>query len=103
MIRPTLRPLSTLKAVTFRVIEPLIISYILVCLPMLSVETLTLDFSGTDQPESSIAPMPPTFPKPQGAYYDQIFAIKYHSWNDILSQNSCIEELTCEPSHFAGN
>ena len=59
MVQPVLRPMPALKTVIFRMIDPVTLKYILVCLPMVSVETLTLDFSGTSQPESAITSILP--------------------------------------------
>jgi len=104
LVQPVPTPMPTLKTVTFRMIEPLTLSYILVCLSMLSVETLTLDFSGTGQPESSITSMLPLhFPTLKNLVVIGFFAMKQHSWKDLLSQNSRIEELTCESSQFTDN
>jgi len=101
MVQPVPRPMPTLKTVAFRMIEPLALGYILVCLPMVSVETLTLDFSGTGQPESSITSMLPLhFPNLKKLILVGFFSMKSHSWKDVLSQNSGVEELTCESSPF---
>lgn len=101
LVQPVPTPMPTLKTATFRMIEPLTLGYILVCLPMLSVETLTLDFSGTGQPESSITSMLPLhFPNLKKLILIGFFTMEQHSWKVILSQNSGIEELTCESSQF---
>ena len=104
LVQPVPAPMPTLKTATFRMIEPLTLGYILDCLPMLSVETLTLDFSGTGQPESFITSMLPLhFPNLKKLIVVGFFSMKQHSWKDILSQNSGIEELTCESSQFTDN
>lgn len=104
MAQPSPIPMPTLKVATFRMIEPLTLSYILDCLPMLSVETLTLDFAGTGQHESLITSILHLhFPNLKKLVMVGFFEMESHSWKDVFSQNSGIEELTCESSKFTDN
>jgi hypothetical protein len=103
-VHPDPKPMPTLKTVTFCMIEPLTLVYILDCLPMQSVETLTLDFAGTGQPESAITSILPLyFPNLKKLTVIGFFTMRQHSWKNLLSQNSGIEELICEWSHFTDN
>ena len=99
--QPVSNLMPSLKTVKFRLIEPPALRYILESLSMQSVETLVLDFSGTGQPESHFtSTLPVDFPNLKSLSLIGLFTMDQSGWKNILSQNTGIEELTCESSSF---
>ena len=99
--QPVSNPMLSLKTVKFRLIAPPALRYIFDSLSMQSVETLLLDFSDIDQPESHFtSTLPIDFPNLKRLTLVGLSTMDRSGWKNILFQNVGIEELTCESSSF---